>query len=136
MTVFWDTNLFIYLIQQHPVFHSRVLSLYQHHCDRGDHLVTSTLTLGELLAQPLRQGRADLAQRYTDLLTRGTTVKLVAFDRRAAEHYARIRAATPLRQPDAIQLACAAATEATAFITNDQRLWGVTVPGIEAIRGP
>lgn len=133
MKVFWDTNLFIYLIEQHPHFRSKVLSLYQHHRDHGDRLVTSTLTLGELLAQPLRRGRHDLAQRYTELLTGGATVELIPFDQSAADHYGRIRAATPLRQPDAIQLACAA--EAATFITNDQRLWGLTVPGIETIRG-
>jgi len=50
MRVFWDTNLFIYLIERHPTFYPKVLALHQKHRDQGDELVTSTLTLGELLA--------------------------------------------------------------------------------------
>lgn len=62
MKVFWDTNLFIYLIERHPTFLPKVLGLSQQHRDRGDDLLTSTLTLGELLAQPLRHGRTELAK--------------------------------------------------------------------------
>ncbi|MFH0983566.1 MAG: PIN domain-containing protein [Planctomycetota bacterium] len=135
MKVFWDTNLFIYLIEEHPTFHPRILSLYQEYRAQGHRIVTSTLTLGELLAQPLRHGRHDLVDRYVALLTAGTSIELVTFDRAAAHHYAAIRAAISVRQPDAIQLACAVAGGATVFLTNDQRLWGVTVPGLESIRG-
>ena len=135
MKVFWDTNLFIYLIERHPVFHPQVRALYEEHRARGDTISTSALTLGELLAQPLRQGRSDLVRKYLTLLAASASVDLVVFDRTAAEHYARIRAETSLRQPDAIQMACAAAGGARTFITNDQQLWGLTVPGIDVIRG-
>lgn len=133
--VFWDTNLFIYLIEQHPTFHPRVLRLYDDLRGKGDEVVTSTLTLGELLAQPLRLGRVDLVSRYTELLSGQAGVQLVAFDQVAAGHYAKIRAGTSLKQPDALQLACAAASGARIFITNDERLWGASVPDLEAIRG-
>ena len=136
MKVFWDTNLFIYLIERHPDFEPQVRALLTCHRQQGDEIVTSTLTLGELLAQPLRQGRADLAQRYTELLTASAGVTLVTFDRHAAVAYAEIRASTSIRQPDAIQLACAVAAGAARFVTNDQRLWGVTVPNIQTIGGP
>ena len=134
MKFFWDTNLFIYLIERHPEFSPKVVRLYRDHVAKGASVVTSTLTLGELIAQPLRRGREDMAQRYTELLTAGRT-ELVDFTRTAAEHYARIRAATSVRQPDAIQLACAVVAEAATFVTNDKRLWGLSVPGIESIRG-
>jgi len=135
MTVFWDTNLFIYLIERHPLLHDKVLALYHHQRERGERLLTSTLTLGELLAQPLRLGRSDLARSYAQLLTTGSAIELIPFDHRAAEHYAAIRAHTTLRQPDAIQLACAVTGGAKTFVTNDQRLWGLRVPGLEDIRG-
>lgn len=134
MKVFWDTNLFIYLIEQHQAFYPKVIALYKRHRDQNDTIVTSTLTLGELLAQPLRNGQPGLAPKYVSLLTT-PAIGLVPFDQSAAEYYARIRAETSLRQPDAIQLACSAACGATIFITNDQRLWGLTVPGIETICG-
>ena len=135
MKVFWDTNVFIYLLEKHPTYYPKVRALYHEHRDRGDQLVTSALTLGELLAQPLRCGREDLAQRYRQLLGQSKSIELVLFDQIAAEHYARIRAATSLRQPDALQLACAASAGASTFVTNDQLLWSVRVPGIETIRG-
>lgn len=135
MKVFWDTNLFIYLIERHPEFEPKVRVLLNWHRQQGDQIVTSALTLGELLAQPLRRGRADLAQRYTELLTASDGVTLVSFDRHAAATYAEIRASTSVRQPDAIQLACAVAAGAARFVTNDQRLWGLTIPNIQTIGG-
>ena len=47
MRVFWDTNLSIYLIEQHPSFHPKVLALYDRHRASGEEITTSTLTLGE-----------------------------------------------------------------------------------------
>ncbi len=135
MRVFWDTNLFIYLIERHPVFLARVDSLYREHRQSGDEIITSALTLGELLAQPLRQGRTDLVKRYTELLTSSAVITLVAFDQAAAEQYASIRAQGSIRQPDAIQIACALANGAGAFITNDSRLWGVRLPQAMIVRG-
>lgn len=84
---------------------------------------------------PLRHGNRKLVEQYVDLLTVGERFQLTVFDRIAAEHYARIRASTSVPQPDAIQLACAAAAEATTFITNDQQIWDLKVAGIDTICG-
>lgn len=135
MNVFWDTNLFIYLIERHPDYYPKVLSLYESHIAARDKVLTSTLTLGELLAQPLRHGRRELAAQYTSLLTSTPGVELIPFDTRAAGLYGEIRATTTLRQPDAMQLACAIAGGAGVFVTNDQSLWRLTVPGLQEIRG-
>ena len=135
MKTFWDTNVFIYLIEEHPTYLPRVLALYERHLASGDTLITSILTLGELLVVPLRLGNREKVEQYVDLLTDGERIQLVVFDRIAAEHYAKIRAFTTIRQPDAIQLACAASAGATTFITNDQRLWDLKVAGIDTICG-
>jgi predicted nucleic acid-binding protein len=133
--VFWDTNLFIYLIEQHVEFGPKVAALKDHHIRRGHAVITSTLTLGELLTQPLRTGREDLAQRYSTLLERGN-IELIHFDASAAHWYARVRAKTSLRQPDAIQMACAMAAGAVEFCTNDQRLAGLNFAEGPAITFP
>jgi len=135
LKTFWDTNVFIYLIEEHPIFLPRVLARYERHLADGDILVTSTLTLGELLVLPLRHGNRKLVEQYVELLTVGERFQLTVFDRIAAEHYAKIRASTSVPQPDAIQLACSAAAKATTFITNDQRLWDLKVAGIDTICG-
>lgn len=135
MSAFWDTNIFIYLIEEHPIFLPRVQALRQTLLEEGQPIMTSALTLGELLVRPLRAGQHEYARQYRTLLSEAGAILLVPFDRKAAELYATIRATSSVGQPDAIQLACAAAGRAKTFVTNDQRLWGLAVPGIDVIRG-
>ena len=97
--------------------------------ERADELCTSTLTLGEVLLKPTEQGNQELQQRYEDVLSR--TARLLAFDREAARRYAEIRRNRSIRPPDAIQLACAAQAGVDIFITNDDRLSRLTIPGIQ-----
>jgi predicted nucleic acid-binding protein len=55
--VFWDTNLFIYLFEDSPRFGPKVVALRQKMLKRGDELLTSTLTLGEVLVKPMAHER-------------------------------------------------------------------------------
>lgn len=57
--IFWDTNLFIYLLEGRGKAAERVTALRERMRERGDQLCTSTLTLGEVLVKPLEQGRPD-----------------------------------------------------------------------------
>jgi predicted nucleic acid-binding protein len=129
MKVFWDTNLFIYYIERHSVFGPQVLALYRQCRSKGCQLLTSSLTLGEVLAQPLRAGRGDLLLEYRNLLRDSGTFSVVNFTESAADLYARIRADMRLRQPDAIQVACALDAGARVLVTNGKDLWH---PGIFA----
>jgi predicted nucleic acid-binding protein len=79
--------------------------------------------------KPAEQGNQPLRQRYEDVLSQ--TARLIAFDREAARRYAEIRRNRSIRPPDAIQLACAASVGVDLFITNDDRLSRLTVPGIQ-----
>ena len=95
----------------------------------GTELVTSTLTLGQILVHPMRSGEDDAVKAYLERLQR---LELVSFDARCAALFAAIRARQPkIRPPDAIQLACAARVNCAWFLTNDRRLSGVHVPGVE-----
>ena len=127
--VFWDTNLFIYLLEGSGPQSDRVAALRERMLERADELCTSTLTLGEVLVKPTEQGNQGLQQRYEDVLSR--TARLLAFDREAARRYAEIRRNRTIRPPDAIQLACAAQAGVDIFITNDDRLSCLTIPGIQ-----
>jgi predicted nucleic acid-binding protein len=53
--VFWDTNLFIYLFENYGVFSKAVAQLRSKMLERGDQLLTSTLTLGEILVKPIER---------------------------------------------------------------------------------
>lgn len=130
--IFWDTNLFIYLIEDFGNLSARVAGVRKRMLERGDELVTSTLTLGEVLIKPLEAGNEILARRYETALLQGAE-HIIAFDAEAARLFAAIRKDRTIRPPDAIQLACAAQAEVDLFITNDDRLSMKTIPGIQFI---
>jgi len=132
-SVFWDTNLFIYLIEERPrELHESVVRAREQMVSRGDELVTSALTLGEIMVQPIRAGKAEMAQRYADLISAGAVI--VALDAAAARKYGEIRARfQSVKPPDAVQLACAASHGVSLFLTNDRRLERVRVAGVEKV---
>jgi predicted nucleic acid-binding protein len=129
--VFWDTNLFIYLVEAHPKYSQRVVELRRRMLKRRDQLYTSALTLGEVLVKPVETGNEALRRSYERAMTTG--VVLISLDQDAARMYAQIRQDRSLRAPDTIQLACAAQAQVDLFITNDDRLSGKVVPGIQFI---
>jgi len=129
--VFWDTNLFIYLFEDRGERADRVAALRSRMLERGDDLLTSALTIGEILVKPARAGRIDLLRQYEQRIAQAATI--VPFDLDAARAYASVRTDAAIKGPDAIQLACAAAARSNLFITNDERLSGRSVPGIDFI---
>jgi predicted nucleic acid-binding protein len=126
MKVFWDTNLFIYLFEEYGELTEAVLALEERMRARAATLVTSTLTIGEILVRPISLGLDDVATQYDAAIRRQAMV--VPFDGAAIRNFARIRA-SGIRQPDAIQLACAAAAGVNLFVTNDDRLTRRNIPG-------
>ena len=129
--VFWDTNLFVYLVEGHGRA-QQVAALRRRMMEREDELLTSALTLGEVLVKPMEIGDRELRQRYESVIMAGATV--VPFDVRAAPRFAEIRRDRSIRAPDAIQLACAAMVGVDLFITNDDRLSRKRVRGIHFIQ--
>jgi predicted nucleic acid-binding protein len=129
--IFWDTNLFIYLVEASGDHSKRVARLAERMLDRGDQMFTSTMTLGEVLVKPAELGNDSLRQAYEDILKRNAV--LIPFDEDAARLYAELRRDHTLRAPDAIQLSCAARARVDMFITNDERLSTKIVAGIDFI---
>jgi len=129
MRVFWDTNLFVYLLEGGE-FAARVREVRARMLERGDRLLTSALTLGELLVKPSEKGAATVQDHATTIRQIAT---ILPFDAAAAPRYAAIRADRAIKAPDAIQLACAAVGEVDLFITNDDRLSRKHVPGVKFI---
>jgi predicted nucleic acid-binding protein len=130
--IFFDTNLFIYLLDDGGARGAKVGGILERISGRRDELLTSTLTLAEVLVKPLSVGDIVWADRYEKLLnTPG--LSLLAFDRASARIYAQLRQDKTLKPPDAIQLSCAANAKCDLFITNDERLSRKIVPGIQFI---
>lgn len=130
--IFWDTNLFVYLIEDRGAHAERVAALRRWMIEREDELLTSTLTLGEILVKPLETGDEELMRRYEQAI--GAAATVLPFDQGAARRFAEIRRDRSIRPPDAIQLACAAAVGVDLFVTNDDRLTRRNVRGIHFIQ--
>ena len=115
-----DTNLFIYFLEDHPRYGEWCASLFDL-VERGHNLaVTSTVTLLELLVQPYREQKEELAQKIFALTSTYPEIEWVpvTMKDRAAELRARYRLSTP----DAIQLATAVVHKARRFYGNDRGL--------------
>ena len=124
-TVGLDTAPLIYFIEQHPDYLERVRAFFTA-MDAGEfQVVTSTLTLTEVLVHPVRLSHADLAETYRDILLNQENLKTLAVSSKIAELAAQLRATQNLRTPDAIQIATALAGHAAFFLTNDLRLSSV-----------
>jgi predicted nucleic acid-binding protein len=129
--VFWDTNLFIYLFEDYGKLSQAVAQLRSKMLARGDQLLTSTLTLGEILVKPTERSDSELCRKYESAIALAAT--MLSFDVKAAKIYAGLRSERSLRAPDAIQLACAANASVDLFVTNDERLQDKHVDGIQFI---
>jgi predicted nucleic acid-binding protein len=117
-----DTCLFIYYIEEDPRFLPLIEPLFRE-ADAGTReLVTSALTLLEVLVVPYRAGDASLAGQYEQFLTRSRGIRVVDLSRDQLRDAAQLRAATGIKTPDALQFAAAIACGCTAFVTNDRRL--------------
>lgn len=94
-------------------------------------LVTSALTLMEVLVVPYRAGNRMLAERYEALLTRSRGVRLVDLSRDHLRAAAHLRATTGVTTPDALQLVAAIGAGCRTLLTNDRRL--PSIPGMRVI---
>lgn len=63
-----DTSPLIFYIEEHKTFGPVLDPLFGSVCDGNIHLLTSTVTLLEVLVQPLRNNDEPLAQKYNDIL--------------------------------------------------------------------
>jgi len=127
-TVGLDTAPLIYFIEENPAY-IEIVRFFFEAMDKGDFLVvTSTVTLLEVLVHPLRNNNRELATEYRDILLNSKLITLEVSSA-IAEQAAQLRATHNIRTPDAIQISAALNAGATHFFTNDIRL-----PEIPAIQ--
>ncbi len=130
--IYWDTMLFIYLLEDHPVFSPRVQQILDRAYRRGDALFTSFLALGEVMA-----GAEKTATPSKALAIRTTIDEMgfsyLPFDNGAVTPFSTLRAIQKIKVADSIHLACAASAGIDLFLTGDQKLTRLDVPGIQFI---
>ena len=130
--VYWDTMLFVYLLENNPTHAPRVDSLLVRARRRRDSLFTSYLALGEIMAGVEKSHDSKAAGAVRDAVVK-MGFSLLPFDGDAVAPFSKLRAHEKLKAPDAIHLACAASAGIDLFLTGDKQLVKLDVPGIQFI---
>ena len=130
--IFWDSMLFIYLLEDHPVFSPRARQLLARARRRGDSLFTSYLAIGEVMAGAGKSPNPQKAPVVRQII-REMGFACLAFDEGAVAPFARLRSRERLKIADSIHLACAASAGIDLFLTGDKELVKLDVPGIQFI---
>ncbi len=132
--VYLDSMVWIYALEGNERFGAHAQALLTA-LRRGRHgLLASNFVLAEVLVAPRRDGDSALVQSYRWAI-RSREVELVPFTQRTAVAFADIRGRFRVKAPDAIHLALAATGSADVFVTVDERLQRLMVPGIGRIAG-
>jgi predicted nucleic acid-binding protein len=86
-------------------------------------LVSSEVTLSEVLTGPLRVGDSELTGWYRRLFDRNDIIRLVPIRRTVLERAAELRAVSAMRLPDALHVATAALEGCRVVLSQDKRLF-------------
>ena len=131
--IYWDTMIFIYWLEGNPNFGKRVDQIWSRMQHRNDQLITGALALGEVLAGAYKRG-ADRQRIHEVIAAVETAVsEIIPFTAETTDLYGQIKGYLGVPSADAIHLACAASAGTDLFLTNDQKLVGKFVPGIQFI---
>ncbi len=123
--VFLDTAPLIYFIEGHSEYQPILSKLFHFNDKAGFSFITSSITLLEVLVKPLREGKAEVAEQYREILTKAPGIEVLDVTASISEIAARLRAKYNLRTPDAIQLATTIDAKADYILTNDNMLKAV-----------
>ena len=114
-----DTNFFIYYFQKHPRFGPIVKDALNLFSEHQTILITSFLTLTELLS--FKASETLIARLERDIILLAN-LQLVEVSNEIAKEAAKITRKFSFNLVDAIQLATAIKNNAEVFITNDKKL--------------
>jgi len=117
-----DTTPVIYYIEENPTYLAIVDPFFDAIAHGELTVVTSVLTLLEVLVQPIRRRNPQLVQKYRDLLLGSKGLSIVELSRNIAEEAAQLRAVHNMSTPDSVQMATAIVRKAPVFLTNDKNL--------------
>jgi predicted nucleic acid-binding protein len=130
--IYWDTMLFVYLLEDNQAYSTRVQGLLARAHRRRDSLYTSYLALGEIMAGMEKSKNRKAAGSVREALAE-MGFSFLPFDGEAVSPFSQLRSRENVKAPDAIHLACAASAGIDLFLTGDKQLTRLDVPGIQFI---
>lgn len=117
-----ETAPFIYYVEQNSTYLDRMRAIFQMVDSGTPQVITSVITLTEVLIMPIRTGHTQYEQEYRDMLLNTANITALSVSAPIAEQAAHLRARYNLRTPDALHIATALVSGCDAFLTNDLRL--------------
>ncbi len=125
-SIYLDANILIYAVEDLTAVGQKIRTLFSRF-DSGElHAVTSELSLAEVLAKPIRDGKQAIQDEYEQFLTNSDALTVMPVTRDVLIRAAQIRAQTSVKLPDAIHAATSLLKGCTTFLTNDQRFAAIT----------
>ena len=118
-TVYLDANGFIYSIERIDPYRSILDALWLTVSAGQVKVVTSELTLLEVLVKPLKVGDATTATLFRTVLKHTPDVQMLPITQSVLEAAANLRATLGLKTPDAVHVATALLNNSMLFVTND-----------------
>ena len=119
---YWDANAFIGLLEASPKEREPLARMWVHAEAGRIEIITSTMTIAEVLVLPFKNGDGRLLQAYGSLLGKGGLARLVETSTAVWLEAATNRALLNLKLADAVHLATARRENAKALISADKRL--------------
>ena len=117
--VYVDTQIFMYSVETHDKYWALLEDFWRKAQNEEIKLITSELTLAEVLVVPLRQKDTQLINAYDELFS-SNQVNMVSVSEAILREAAALRASIPkLRMPDAIHASTANLCKCDKFLTND-----------------
>jgi predicted nucleic acid-binding protein len=118
----FDTPIFIYIIEDHPIFYELAKTALQKTLSGSCQGVFSVIGLIELLTGPKKENRPDLVAQYRERILNFPNLNIKNLNSNIIEISSDLHAKYTLNTPDAIHLATSIDAGASVFYTNDKNL--------------
>ena len=119
---YFDSNIFIYLIEGFDKFEQELLQIRDSIAFAESEIVTSELTLCEVLVAPFRRNNPTLVARYRQFIEVSGAFQVQATGRETYVRASLYRAQSGMKTADAIHMATAVEMNCDVFVTNDGRI--------------
>jgi predicted nucleic acid-binding protein len=130
--VYFDTNVFIYLVEGYAAFQTSLNEIRESILHQEAEIFTSELTLCEVLVLPFRSNNTEVVNIYRQLIEESGAFTLLPTKRETYIRASLIRAQMGLKMADAIHMATAVEYGCEVFVSNDT---GLKVPKGMALVG-
>jgi len=119
---YFDTNIFIYLFEDHPKYQAKIVELIERLDNIGCEIITSEFTLAECLVKPFADKDEESISIYQDNLQNSEFLNIKPVDREVLINAALLRGQIGNKMPDSIHLATALLCNCDLFVGNDKGL--------------